>query len=722
MSGPRLLSTERGPGDVIFVYFDQEGESVNTLRSHSAGELERIFDHIDRDPSVVAVVLSSKKADHFIAGADITMLDGVADAAAATQMSRLGQAATERIARCKVPVVAAIHGACLGGGLEIALACHGRVGSNSEKTKLGLPEVQLGILPGMGGTQRLPQIIGVSSALDLLLSGRQVSAKSALSLGLLDEVVESNSLSAAALALVHRLVDARHDGAKPWQSLVGALSPEAVKEAALADNPLGRKLVFDQAEQKVMAKTRGNYPAPLRILQVVRSGLEHGLEQGLAHEAEAFGQLVVTPEARALRHVYFAQQATKRFEGPASEEPAPSLTRVAVVGAGFMGQGITKVSLHQAATKVRLRDKDREQLGQALRSVDQYLLDLTKRGRLTPWQRQEHLNRLTTTTDHRGISESDVVIEAVFEDLDLKRRVLAEVEQHSQHPVIFATNTSALRIEDIGQGCQHPERVIGLHYFSPVDKMPLLEIVTTDKTAAWVVRAAIALGKRQGKTVIVVSDGPGFYTTRILGPYLNEAAHALLEGVAIEEVDRQLMDAGFPVGPFTLLDEIGIDVGYKVGQTLFAALGPRMTPPAQLGELIKLGRLGRKSGRGFYSYADSHKGKRPVDKTVYQDLKLNLPPSSHDSRSAGAALGNVAERCLLMMVNEAARCLGEGILRSADDGDVGAIFGLGFPAHLGGPFHLIQARGARTLVGQLEDLARSHGPRFEPAPYLRSLS
>jgi 3-hydroxyacyl-CoA dehydrogenase/enoyl-CoA hydratase/3-hydroxybutyryl-CoA epimerase len=502
---------------------------------------------------------------------------------------------------------------------------------------------------------------------------------------------------------------------------MGALTPEAVKEAALAENPLGRKLVFDQAEQKIMAKTRGNYPAPLRILQVVRVGLEHGLQQGLVKEAEAFGQLVVTPEARALRHVYFAQQATKRFEGPTSAEPSPPLSRVAVVGAGFMGQGIAKVSLHQAQATVRLRDKDRQQLGLALRSVDQYLLELAKRGRLTAWQRQEHLNRLTTTTDHRGVAESDVVIEAVFEDLVLKRRVLQEVEQQSAHPVIFASNTSALRIADIQEGCRHPERVIGLHYFSPVEKMPLLEIVTTDKTAAWVVRAAIALGKRQGKTVIVVSDGPGFYTTRILGPYLNEAAHALLEGVAIEEVDRQLTDAGFPVGPFTLLDEIGIDVGYKVGQGLFTALGPRMTPPAELGELVKLGRLGRKNERGFYLYGESHKGKRPVDKTVYQDLKLTLPHAPHDARSAGMARGNIAERCLLMMVNEAARCLGEGILRSADDGDVGAIFGLGFPAHLGGPFHLIQARGARAVVAQLEGMARQYGPRFEPAPYLRSL-
>ncbi|HXS16399.1 MAG TPA: 3-hydroxyacyl-CoA dehydrogenase NAD-binding domain-containing protein, partial [Polyangiaceae bacterium] len=451
----------------------------------------------------------------------------------------------------------------------------------SEKTKLGLPEVQLGILPGMGGTQRLPQVIGVSDALDLLLSGRQVSARSALKLGLLDEVVDPGSLERAALALALRLAQAKHDGAKRWQSLMGALSPEAVKEAALSDNPLGRKLVFDQAEQKVLAKTRGNYPAPLRILHVVRLGLEQGFERGLAAEADAFGQLVVTPEAGALRHVYFAQQATKRFEGPITSEPCPSIGKVAVIGAGFMGQGIAKVSLHHAHTSVRLRDKTREQLGLALGSVDQYLLDLVKRGRLSAWQRQEHLNRLTTTTDHLGVSESDVVIEAVFEDLGLKRRVLFEVEKHAAHPVIFATNTSALRVGDIAHGCQHPERVIGLHYFSPVEKMPLLEVVTTDKTAPWVVRTAIALGKRQGKTVIVVSDGPGFYTTRILGPYLNEAAYGLLEGYPVEEVDKQLMDAGFPVGPFTLLDEIGIDVGYKVGQVLLTALGPRMTPPAQ---------------------------------------------------------------------------------------------------------------------------------------------
>lgn len=725
MSERKLLHVEHGEDGVVFVHVDQAGESVNTLRSESAAEFDRVLAEIGEDDTVVAVILISKKQDHFIAGADIGMLDAVSDAGAGAQLSRLGQAATERVARSRVPIVAAIHGACLGGGLEIALACHGRIATLSNKTKLGLPEVQLGVLPGMGGTQRLPRLVGVQAALDLLLTGRQLDAKRALRMGLVDEVVDPSSLIHAAMTYARRLAEAKVRKPGAWHKLMKTLDPEAMKELALVDNPLGRKVVFDQAETSVMAKTRGNYPAPLRILQVMRLGFEHGLERGLSAEADAFGELVVTPEARALRHVYFAQQAAKRLEGPAGGEALPC-DRVAIIGAGLMGQGIANVALHNAHSRVRLKETSREQLTRALTSIDGYLAHLVDRGRLTRWQRQEHLHRLTTTTNYRGIEACDIAIEAVFEDLNLKRQVLAEVEQNDTGRLIFASNTSAFCISDIAAGARHPERVLGMHYFSPVEKMPLLEVVQAEQTAPWVVRAAVALGKKQGKTVIVVKDGPGFYTTRILSPYLNEAAHALSEGHSIEEIDRQLVDLGFPVGPFTLLDEIGIDVGYKVGKLLHDAFGERMAPPAALDQLIERGRLGRKTSRGFYSYATKSKaGRRPVDTTVYAELGLEIPKQGQPQAALDPGKANepgtIAERCLLAMVNEAARCLSDGIVQSPDDGDVGAIFGLGFPAHLGGPFHYIRARTARAVVIRLEELRRTHGQRFEPAPRLSSL-
>ena len=713
---------------IALIEIDVPGEAVNTLRSQSAAEFQEAFDEIDRASDVRGVILCSKKTDNFIAGADISMLDAVVEKADGTRLSRVGQAATHRISECKVPVVAAIHGACLGGGLEIALACHARVASMHDKTKLGLPEVQLGILPGMGGTVRLIDVVGLSTGLDMLLTGRQLSSRRALAVGLVDHVVEPAALIASATESVESLISAREKGESTWSAFLGALDPAVVRERALADNPLGRKVVFDQARKEVRKKTRGNYPAPERILQVVRLGLEKGAAAGFEAEADAFGDLVVTPEARALRHVYFAQQALKKYSGPAptdqeaTEVVEHEVRRLGIIGGGLMGQGIASVSLHTAHLSVRVRDTSRENLTRAVSNIDSYLSEQVERRRMTKWQRQEHLNRLTLTTDGTGLENCDIVIEAVFEDLTLKQQILAEFEQRQVAPQIFASNTSALPISSIAGNARRKDRVIGMHYFSPVQKMPLLEIVVTAQTAPWVIRQAVALGKRQGKTVIVVNDGPGFYTTRILAPYLNEAAHLLIEGHSVDAVDKQLLDAGFPVGPFTLLDEIGIDVGDKVGRALHEAFGERLAPPADLHQLVEAGRLGKKEKRGFYSYATEQRGKRPVDTSVYEDLGLEIPAPPSSTVGAGLAEpSSAAERCLLMMVNEAAHCMTDGVLNSTDDGDIGAIFGLGFPPYLGGPFHFIKTRGASEIIARLKRLEHTFGPRFAPAPYLHTL-
>jgi len=614
-----------------------------------------------------------------------------------------------------VPVVAAIHGPCLGGGLEVALACHGRVCSDSPRTKLGLPEVQLGILPGMGGTQRLPRIIGLEAALDMLLTGRQLDPRRARKVALVDEVVPSAILEATAARRALQLAE-NHQKGKTLASVFNLLSADQLKELAIAENPLGRKVVFDQARKKLLEKTKGNYPAPERILQVVRAGLESGDEKGFAAEAEAFGELVVSPESAALRHIYFSQQALKKDAYP--EVQPKSISSLGVLGAGLMGAGVVFVSLVNAGVNVRWKDVSGEGVQSGLRSLSSLLDERVKRRRMSPWKRKEALARVTRTTEDAGFRGADVVIEAVFEDLDLKRRVLAEMEEAGGENTIFASNTSSLPISDIAKNARAPERVIGMHYFSPVQKMPLLEIIETEQTAPWVTKTCVELGKKQGKTVIVVGDGPGFYTTRILAPYLNEAAYLVLEGGEVASIDRELVEAGFPVGPLALLDEVGIDVGAKVARTMHKALGARAAPPPQLSGLLQAGRKGKKNRSGFYDYSQRASGtSRPVDDSVYSDLGVDVPAP----RSTGAGLGepgSVAERCVLAMVNEAMHCLGEGIVKLPRDGDIGAIFGLGFPPFLGGPFHYVQEQGATQVLSRMRRLEKSFGERFAPAPRL----
>lgn len=712
--GIRLVRREDRVGVLVF---DLPGEPVNTLRAEFSEHLGRLLDEVERDDQLVALVIASGKKDSFIAGADINMLARAESVDAASALSMMGQRAVQRLTDLKLPVVAAIHGACLGGGLELALSCTGRVASDHEKTRLGLPEVQLGILPGMGGTQRLPQLIGLSAALDLLLTGRQLDARRSLKIGLVDEVVPESLLMQVAVARALLLAQRANKRAAPLSALRDLLDPGGLRELALSENPLGRKVVFDQAKKKLLEKSQGNYPAPEKILTVVRAGLERGFQAGLASEAEAFGLLVMSPESRALRNIYFSQQELKKSYSGDGVEFSPA-ERVVVLGAGLMGAGVAFVSSHLAGASVRLKDVNEEGVQRGLSSVDRLLEERVKRRRLTARQKDAQQARITGLTDVSMMGKADVIIEAVFEDLELKRRVLDETMKHAGPETIFASNTSSLPISDIAEGSPYADRVIGMHYFSPVEKMPLLEVITTNATAPWVTHACVELGRRQGKTVIVVGDGPGFYTTRILGPYLNEAAYALLEGKSVEMVDGDLVKTGFPLGPLALLDEVGIDVGSKVADTLKKAFGERLAPPERLARLLDAGRLGKKNKKGFYDYTHKSGGKRPVDGSVYEDLGMERPNGKGTAPRRWRDVGSVGERCLLVMVNEAIRCLEEGILSSPRDGDIGAIFGLGFPPFLGGPFFFVDEVGPLPIVERLKRLEGSYGERFAPAPLL----
>jgi 3-hydroxyacyl-CoA dehydrogenase/enoyl-CoA hydratase/3-hydroxybutyryl-CoA epimerase len=705
------LTIEKRDDGVAIVRMDIPGEPMNTLKSDFVDTFMSVFDDVENDPAVKAIVFTSGKKDSFIAGADITMLEAVTTAEEGEQVSRAGHRAMNRIEACKKPVVAAIHGVALGGGLEVALACHARVASDSSKTKLGLPESQLGLLPGAGGTQRLPRQIGVQPALDMMLTGKQIPAKKARKLGLVDEVVPPAILIDTAAELALKRVDRK----PKRRSLVDKLfDKDAVTELALTGNPIGRKVLFDQARKQLHKQTRGNYPAQDLILDIVKTGLEDGFEAGLQAEARGFGRLLTTPEAANLMSIFFATTALKKDTGVDDPNVKPrEVERVGMLGAGLMGAGIAYVTTAVAKIPVRLKDRDSDGVMAGLRYIRDIVDKRVKRKRMTEREAEHLMLQTTGTTTFDGFHEVDVVIEAVFEDLSLKEKMVRDVEEVGKDDVIFASNTSSLPITKIAAASKHPETVIGMHYFSPVHKMPLLEIITTDQTADWVTATCVDLGKKQGKHVIVVKDGVGFYTSRILAPMMNEAAHLVAEGVPIETIDKAMLNWGFPVGPIKLTDEVGIDVGAKVGKIMLDAFGERMSAPEGMKKLIDDERYGRKNGRGFYLYGD--KKKKGVDESVYDVLGVKPTNKSVSPE-------DIAWRCALQMVNEACRCFGEGILRSARDGDIGAVFGLGFPPFRGGPFRFVDEVGPKEVLGRLRELEKQLGPRFSPAPVLEEIA
>src|SRR5256885_8805263 len=500
------------------------------------------------------------------------------------------------------PVVAAIHGAALGGGLELALACTYRIASDDRRTQLGQPEVQLGLIPGAGGTQRLPHLIGIAQALDLILTGKSVRAQKARKLGLVDEVVPKAILLEVARRRARELAagELRIERGKVELKLPKLLRTEVLQQIALEDNPVGRKILFQQARKALLEKTRGHYPAPERALEAIRIGTEKGPEEGYRAEANFFGELVVSDVSRRLVEIFFATQALKKDTGVDDPSARPrKVQKVAMLGAGLMGAGIAYVTA-DSGIPVRLKDKDDAALGRGFKQIGGILDERVKRRRLTRREREDKLALITGTTDYSGTRNADVVIEAVFEDIKVKQAVLRDVERESPS-AIFASNTSSLPIGKIAEAAQKPERVVGMHFFSPVNKMPLLEVIRAPKTSAETVATIVALGKKIGKTVIVVNDGVGFYTSRILGPYVNEAAFIFNDGAAVEDIDKALVEFGFPVGPMQLLDEVGIDVGAKVAHIMHDAFGARLAPPAGFEKVSESGRHGRKSKKGLYT-------------------------------------------------------------------------------------------------------------------------
>ncbi len=679
--------------------FDTPGEKQNILRERFIADADAMLDLLESDSSVRGLVIESGKRDSFIAGADVRMLARCRTAEEAAALSRSGQLLFNRLERLPFPVVAAIDGACLGGGLELALACHSRLCSDNAATRIGLPEVRLGLLPGSGGTQRLPRLIGIQDALRLMLTGRRLSSRQALKSGIVDEVVPSSILRAAAVERVLKLREAR-DGSsrKTWA------------EKLLEGNPLGRKVILSQARKAATEKSGGHYPAPLAIIDCVEVGIVEGMEEGLLFESRKFGELSRTTQAQALMGLFIAGNDLTSQDSAAD---ARDVAKVGILGAGLMGAGIAFVSTAKADIDVRLKDRDHESLAKGLKYISSRTNKYASRAGLSDYMRNAVFDRVTTTVDYSGFESVDLVIEAVFEDLSLKHTVLAEVEELVGDDVVFATNTSSIPVSKIASTAQRPKNVVGMHYFSPVEKMPLLEVVRGNRTSDQTVATAVELGRRQGKTVVVVNDGPGFYVNRILAPYLNEASRLLLEGVSIESVDAALRAFGFPIGPFELMDEVGLDVGAKVIPVLEEAFGDRIQSTGVVESMVADGRLGKKSKRGFYAYGKDGKRKGSADE-VTQLLGITVSKTASDN--------DIQKRCASLMVNEAILCLDEKIISRHSDGDVAAVFGIGFPPFIGGPFRYVDLVGPSALVARLKAYTTDLGSRFEPASGLVGLA
>lgn len=697
----KTFSLEIREDNIGVLTMDVPGETMNTLRAEFADEITDLMQDIKNNKDLQGLVVISGKKDSFVAGADVTMIAACETAADAEKLSLEGHRVMGELEALNIPVVAAIHGPCLGGGLELALACHVRVCTDSPKTALGVPEVMLGLLPGSGGTQRLPRLVGVAKSLDLMLTGKQLRAKQALKMGLVDDVVPETVLLEVAIKLAKKGKIQR----KLKHDLTGKL---------LETNKIGRNIMFDQASKKTLSKTRGNYPAPEAILEVVKEGQEKGFEAGLKLEAKRFAELAMTSESAALRGIFFATTEMKKEDGIEGVSPK-KINKAIVLGGGLMGGGIANVTATKAKVPVRIKDI----APQGLLNAQKYTFDLlnkkVKRRFMSKADMQSQLAMITGTTEYTGVKSADIVIEAVFEDLGLKHQMVADIEEHCNENTIFASNTSSLPITQIAQNAKRPENVIGLHYFSPVDKMPLAEIIVHEGTSDQTISTTVEFARKQGKTPIVVKDGAGFYVNRILAPYMNEAARIILEQQPIDFVDKALVDFGFPVGPVTLLDEVGIDVGAKIGPILTKELGSRFEAPAAFDKLLADDRKGRKNGKGFYLYGKkAKKGKKQVDESIYK--LFNLKPSASMDKK------DLAERAILLMLNEAAMCLDEGIIRNPRDGDIGAIFGIGFPPFLGGPFHYMDSIGIAALVEKLERHQDKFGERFAPCALLKAMA
>jgi len=680
---------------IAILTFDLPGEKINKLTTPVMSELDLLLDELALKRDIKAMVVRSGKEGSFIVGADIAEIRGITDAATGEALARRGQAILNKLEALPFPTVAAIHGACMGGGMELALACSYRVISNDQRTALALPEVKLGILPGFGGTQRLPRLVGLVNALDMILTGKSVYAKKAKKIGLADDVTYKETLLSAALARAKRSIG------KPVPHGIRAKRP--LFTTVLESNPLTKQIIYQQAEKNILHETHGNYPAPLAALEAVRYGLRTGMAAGLQNEARILGTLAPTGVSKNLISIFYLNELLKK-------DPHPSLQTISsagVLGAGIMGGGIAQLFAEKGVT-VRIKDINTKAVSAGLKEAAGIFTKRKKKGILSDIQARDGFDRITGTVDYSGFSQMDIGVEAVIESMEVKKAVLADFEQATPEQAIFASNTSSLSITEMAKGSSRPDKVVGMHFFNPVEKMPLVEVVRGRRTSAETVAAITTLSRRIGKLPVVVNDGPGFLVNRILMPYLNEAALMFEQGGTIEEIDRVLLKFGMPMGAFMLLDEIGIDIAHKVADILHNGLGERVKPSGLLAALYKEGYLGKKNGKGFYLYADRKRGK--PDASLYKNKMI----TAETGRRESIPPDEIIDRAMLLMIKEAALCLEEKIIDRPDLLDAALIFGIGFPPFRGGLLKYADTIGAKAIIEKLEGYTQKYGERFAP--------
>lgn len=653
------------PG-IARVTIDVPGEKLNIFSVALAAPFHAA---IDAAAGARGLVLLSGKPDSFIGGADLKDIGAAATAGDAEALSRAAQRMLKRVEDLPMTVVVVLHGVCMGLGTELALACHYRIATEHPKTSIALPEVKLGLLPGAAGTQRLPRLIPLPKALDMILTGRAVSARQALAAGLVDDVVRPEEALDAALRAAERPRPKRGRSWTTW--------------------PFVRGYICEKAREQTRKKAGAHYPSPLWALEAVEAGLDEGVEAGEALEARRFGEAVVSPTSKGLRGLFFATQALKR---EAEALNAPKLNTIGVVGCGTMGAGIAAVAALEGLN-VNVREVTSDALERGLAQVRSTIERRVTRGSMTADDALRTIGRVKGGLDDTGLSSSDVIIEAVFEDLKLKQEVF---ERLSKFETVLASNTSCLPIAQIAARAPHPERVIGLHFFSPVPAMPLLEIIATPKTDPAALARGCSVALAMGKIPIVVRDSPGFYTSRVIGIYMAEAGLLVEEGVPVDLVDLAALRFGFVQGPFDAMDGVGLDIVKHVSTALSGYLGPAYAAPKALDRLLESGAKGIKTGRGFYVH-EKRKAVNPL---------IPRKPMEYSREWE--------ERLALRFVREAWLCLEEGILRSEVDGDVGAVLGIGFPPFRGGPFAWVAQEGRAAIRSRLEALASKHGERFAP--------
>lgn len=694
---PTLRASTDSDG-VMTVCFDQPGKSVNTITRQMLGDLADVMLLIEREKPR-GVIFSSAKPECFIAGGDLFEIRAL-NADNMTEFLAGGQMLYDRIAALPMPTVAAINGDCLGGGMELALACTYRIAADNGEINLGLPETRIGILPGWGGTVRLPRLIGITKALPLILAGKALPPRKAKKVGMIDETVRPEALMAAAKRVVL-------SGMKPRRrrSLVD-------RAASIG---LVRKRILKMAEKKTLATTHGNYPSAMKVIDIVRTSHDRGHGAGLEAERRALRELMDTPACHNLMRLFFLRKSVKRSLTDQLKAKPLQVNYAGVIGGGTMGAGIAH-GLARAGVQVRLVEVSPKAMAAALGRIRRFLDDDVASGRLSPLEARHAFNRICPTTHWEGLRTCDFVVEAIAETMAAKREVFERLDRICRPDAVLASNTSSLSITEMAGATARPQRVVGLHFFNPVPKMPLVEVVRTHMSDDASLATAAALSGRMGKTAVLVKDAPGFLVNRVLIPYLAEALVLAEEGADFVHVDQMMKAWGMPMGPFELLDEIGLDIAAHV----LKSLGERMDPPLRvcpaIASALEKGWFGKKSGCGFYIHNQKRKSAEP--KANLELAALLTAGRTHSAHSKS----DIENRLVLLMVNEAARLLAEGVTDSADTVDLATVMGIGFAPFRGGLAQFADSIGMQQIAVQLDELAARHGPRFAPAPVLRRLA